>query len=98
LRVLGVVPARYGSTRFPGKALALLGGRPLVAHVIANARTAERLDRVIVATDDERIVQAARDAGAEAVMTPPGLPSGSDRVAHVLDRLARAGESYDAVF
>jgi 3-deoxy-manno-octulosonate cytidylyltransferase (CMP-KDO synthetase) len=96
LRVLGVVPARYGSTRFPGKALALLGGRPLVAHVIANARTAERLDRVIVATDDERIVQAARDAGAEAVMTPPGLPSGSDRVAHVLDRLARAGETYDA--
>jgi 3-deoxy-manno-octulosonate cytidylyltransferase (CMP-KDO synthetase) len=93
LRVLGVIPARYGSTRFPGKALALLGGRPLVAHVIENALRARRLDRVLVATDDERIARAAREAGAEAVMTPPELPSGSDRVAHVIETFARAGET-----
>lgn len=97
MRVLGVVPARYGSTRFPGKALALLGGRPLVAHVIENAHAARRLDRLVVATDDERIAGAARAAGAEAIMTPAELPSGSDRVAHVARSLAGAGEIHDVV-
>jgi len=95
VRVLGVIPARYGSTRFPGKALAPLGGRPLVAHVIGNARRAERLDRVLVATDDPRIVAVAREAGVEGFLTPPELPSGSDRVAHVVEQLAWAGEPCD---
>ena len=75
--VLGVIPARYGSTRFPGKPLAALRGRPLVAHVVDNARRAKRLDRVVVATDDERIAAAVREVGAEARLTPADLPSGS---------------------
>lgn len=84
MRVLGVIPARYGSTRFPGKALAELSGRPLIAHVIDRAREAEAIDRVLVATDDARIARVAEQAGVEARMTPVGLSSGSDRVAHVL--------------
>lgn len=95
MAVLGVIPARYGSTRFPGKALADLGGKPLLAHVVARAREARRIGRLVVATDDERIAAAAREAGAEAMLTPAGLPSGSDRVAYVVDRLAP--ESFDTV-
>lgn len=94
MRVLGVIPARYGSTRFPGKPLASLRGRPLVAHVVDNARRATRLDRVVVATDDERIVRAVEAAGAEARLTPADLPSGSDRAAWTARELA--GEGYAA--
>ena len=81
MRILGVIPSRYGSTRFPGKSLHPLCGRPLVAWVVDAAKRAKRLDDVIVATDDERIAEAARAAGATAVMTPSDLPSGTDRVA-----------------
>jgi len=80
-RALGVIPARYSSTRFPGKILASLGGRPLVEHVWRRAVRAERLDRVLIATDDERIASACRGFGAEVVMTSPEHPSGTDRVA-----------------
>jgi len=92
VRVLGVIPARYGSTRFPGKALADLAGKPLLAHVIDRVREAGAIDRVLVATDDDRIARVAEQAGVEARMTPSDLPSGSDRVAHVL-----AGEGEDGV-
>lgn len=81
MRILGVIPSRYGSTRFPGKPLHPLCGRPLVAWVVDAAKRARRLDGVIVATDDGRIAAAAAAAGATAVMTPPDLPSGTDRVA-----------------
>ena len=91
MRVLGVIPARYGSTRFPGKALAELSGRPLIAHVIDRAREAQAIDRVLVATDDPRIARAAEQAGVEARMTPADLPSGSDRVAHVLEDPGESG-------
>lgn len=94
MRILGVIPARYGSTRFPGKALAELSGKPLVLHVVDRAREAGCLDRLVVATDDERIAEAARGAGAEAMMTPGDLPSGSDRAAWVEKSL---GEPFDAV-
>lgn len=78
--VLGVIPARYGSTRFPGKALARVNGKPLVQCVWERAREAKRLQRLLIATDDSRILEAARKFGAEAVMTSPELPSGTDRV------------------
>jgi 3-deoxy-manno-octulosonate cytidylyltransferase (CMP-KDO synthetase) len=78
--ILGVIPARYGSTRFPGKALARLRGQTLIQRVWDRAKTAKRLDRLIVATDDERIREAVRSFGGEAVMTSAGLPSGTDRV------------------
>ena len=86
-RVVGVIPSRWGSTRFPGKSLALIGGRPLLAWVVDRARLARRLDEVLVATDDERIAAAARACGATAVMTNPGHPSGTDRIAEAIQNV-----------
>ena len=71
LQIVGLIPARYASVRFPAKALALLAGKPMVVHVLEAARSARRLDRVAVATDDDRIAQAVEAAGGEAVMTSP---------------------------
>ncbi len=82
-RVVAAIPARWGSTRFPGKALAELDGAPMIAHVVRRARAAATVDHVIVATDDERVAAAARDAGAESVMTGE-QPSGTDRIAAAL--------------
>lgn len=78
--VLAVIPARYGSTRLAGKALADLGGAPMVVRVWERVRRAEGIDRVLVATDDERIASAVRSRGGEAVMTGEHA-SGTDRVA-----------------
>lgn len=92
MRVLGVIPARYASSRFPGKALADLQGKPLIQHVYERARQAKTLDDLVVATDDRRILQAVMSFGGQGVMTSPGCPSGTDRVAEV----AR-DEDYDLV-
>lgn len=80
LKVFGVIPARYGSTRFPGKPLVSLQGRPLIQWVIDGARTSQKLSEIIVATDHEEIAQAVADVGCKFVMTDPQLPSGSDRI------------------
>lgn len=80
-RVLAVIPARFGATRFPGKPLELLWGKPMIQHVWEHCRAAKSVDHVIVATDDERIATACKSFGAESVMTDPALPSGTDRVA-----------------
>ena len=77
-----VIPARMGSSRLPGKPLIAIAGRPLIAHVVARARESAA-ERVIVASDDERVLDAARQAGAEARWTPADLPSGTDRIAAV---------------
>lgn len=84
LRAVGVIPARYGSTRLPGKSLISICGKPLVVRVVERARLCAALDRVIVATDDARIVEAVEAAGGEAVMTRADHPSGTDRVAEVI--------------
>lgn len=81
MRTVGVIPARWGSTRFPGKSLHPICGRPLVVWVAEAVRRAPGLDEVIVATDDARIAAAVRDTGVSVVMTHPDLPSGTDRVA-----------------
>jgi 3-deoxy-manno-octulosonate cytidylyltransferase (CMP-KDO synthetase) len=81
--VLGVIPARYGASRFPGKPLAPLWGKPLVQHVWERARSIIGMDRIVIATDDERIVAAGRGFGADVAMTPVDCPSGTDRVARV---------------
>jgi 3-deoxy-manno-octulosonate cytidylyltransferase (CMP-KDO synthetase) len=81
MRTVGVIPARWGSTRFPGKSLHPICGRPLVVWVAEAVRRAAGLDEVIVATDDARIAAAVRDTGVSVVMTHPDLPSGTDRVA-----------------
>ncbi|MCM8794688.1 MAG: 3-deoxy-manno-octulosonate cytidylyltransferase [Candidatus Omnitrophica bacterium] len=78
--VLGVIPARYGSTRLKAKALVKLGGKPMIFHVWDRARKARKLNRLCVATDHEEISSVVREFGAEAVMTSPELPSGTDRV------------------
>jgi 3-deoxy-manno-octulosonate cytidylyltransferase (CMP-KDO synthetase) len=78
-----VIPARFASTRFPGKPIAELWGKPLVQHVYERARQARLASRVIIATDDTRIATIARGFGAEVAMTRPDHPSGTDRVAEV---------------
>jgi len=82
-----VIPARYGSTRFPGKPLAQLWGKPIIQHVYERARQSRLCRRAIIATDDERIASAARRFGAEVTMTRPDHPSGTDRVAEIAARL-----------
>ncbi len=86
--VIAAIPARWGSSRFPGKPLASLAGEPMIAHVVRRALAARSIGSVVVATDDERIAAAARSAGAEAVLTGEH-PSGSDRVAAAV--LTRGG-------
>jgi len=83
LRALGVIPARYASTRFRGKPLAPLGDGTMIGQVWRRACAARRLTEVVIATDDERIAEHARELGAGVRMTSPGHPSGSDRVAEV---------------
>ncbi|HEV2297596.1 MAG TPA: 3-deoxy-manno-octulosonate cytidylyltransferase [Candidatus Acidoferrales bacterium] len=78
-----VIPARYGSSRFPGKPLASIAGRPMIQHVVERARQARRVSRVIVATDDERTRAAVTSFGGEAVMTRHDHRSGTERIAEV---------------
>lgn len=87
MKIVGVIPARHGSTRFPGKPLFEINGKPLLQWVIEGCRQSRRLSSVIVATDNDRITELARRCGVEAVMTDSELPSGTDRVwAAVKDR------------
>lgn len=83
MRAVAVIPARYGAVRFPGKPLAYETGKYLVQHVYEQARQATTVERVIVATDDERIAEAVRGFGGEVAMTRPHHFSGTDRVAEV---------------
>ncbi len=80
MKAVGIIPARYGSTRFPGKPLALINGRPLLSWVIDGALTSKKLSEVAVATDDERIAELARQAGVRSLMTDLDLPTGTDRI------------------
>ena len=86
-KAVGIIPARWGSTRFPGKALQLIGGKPLLRHVWERCRRAKKLDRLIIATDDFRIAEAAFEWGAEVAMTSPKHASGTDRIAEVAAKL-----------
>jgi len=81
--VIAVIPARYGSTRLPAKALADIGGVPMIVRVWRQVKMARSVERVIVATDDERIAAPVRAAGGEAIMTSPAHQSGTDRIAEV---------------
>ena len=87
---VAIIPARYNSTRLPGKALASIGGRPMVCHVAERTRRARGLERVIVATDDMRIADAVRAAGGEVALTRSDHPSGTDRLAEVARELDAA--------
>lgn len=82
-KVLAVIPARYASSRFPGKPLASVAGRPMIQHVLERVREADSISRVVVATDDARIQKAVEGFGGEAIMTRSDHRSGTDRVAEV---------------
>ena len=83
MKVLCVIPARYASTRLPGKPLSLIAGKPMIQHVYERACQAQRPDEVVVATDNELVEQAVTAFGGKAMMTSPDHPSGTDRLAEV---------------
>ena len=92
MKTLAVIPARYSSTRLPSKPLVEIAGVPLVLRVLNNVRSCPSVDRVIVATDDERIAEVVARGGGEALMTPSELPSGGDRVAYAAKRIENSEE------
>ncbi len=89
--IVGVIPARWGSSRLPGKPLAPIGGRPMIEHVYRRALRARRLSSVVVATDDERVREAVLSFGGEVAMTRGDHRSGTDRIGELLDGLGAAG-------
>lgn len=92
MKVAGVIPARFGSTRFPGKPLALICGKPLLQWVIEGCQKSSQLSELLVATDDERIALLSRSLGVQPVMTDSDLASGTDRVFAAIQ-----GGSWDAI-
>ncbi len=87
---VGIIPARFASTRFPGKPLHLIAGKPLLQHVWEQSRRARQLDSVIIATDDMRIAEAAFGWGAEVSLTKSNHASGTDRIAEVARKMPDA--------
>jgi 3-deoxy-manno-octulosonate cytidylyltransferase (CMP-KDO synthetase) len=85
VKIIGIIPARFASTRFPGKPLALIAGKPLIQHVVEQCQLAKSLSEIIVATDDTRIFEVAQNF-CHTEMTLPDHPSGSDRIAEVAER------------
>ncbi len=83
-KIIGIIPARYGSTRFPGKPLVSILGKTLLQRTYENAKLASSLHTVIVATDDQRIFDHVKSFGGQVVMTAVACPTGTDRVAEVL--------------
>lgn len=87
MRTVAIIPVRFGSTRFPGKPLALISGRPMVEHVYRRASACGELSDVVVATDDERIFSCVKDFDGKAVMTRSSHASGTDRIAEAAEIL-----------
>jgi 3-deoxy-manno-octulosonate cytidylyltransferase (CMP-KDO synthetase) len=87
MNVIGVIPARYSSTRFSGKVLADLAGKPMLQHVWERAKESRILDDLLIACDDERVAQLASEFGAKAVMTARAHASGTDRISEVVNPL-----------
>ncbi len=94
MKILGIIPARFASTRFPGKPLAMIGDKSMIERVYYQAKLAKGLDAVIIATDDERIAEHVRGFGAKVVMTSPNHLSGTDRCA---EAVLKYGHGWDAV-
>jgi 3-deoxy-manno-octulosonate cytidylyltransferase (CMP-KDO synthetase) len=95
MNIIGIIPARYASTRFPGKPLVAINGKPMIQHVYEKSKSV--LSHVVVATDDVRIEQAVRDFGGEVVMTSELHKSGTDRCAEVLQTLENKNIACDVV-
>ena len=87
MKATAIIPARYGSTRFPGKPLALINGFPMIQHVCQRVANATMVDRVIVATDDERVAAVVDSFGGEVMLTRADHPTGTDRLAEVAEKI-----------
>lgn len=83
LKVIGVIPARFGSTRFPGKPLALINGKPMIQHVYEQVSKSKFIDQIVIATDNENIIKTVEGFGGQAVMTREDHETGSDRISEV---------------
>lgn len=88
--IIGILPARWGSTRFPGKPLHLIAGKPLIQHVWDRCKLATKLSEIFIATDDDRIAQTVENFGGKAVMTSPNHPTGTDRLAEAIQLIPHA--------
>ncbi len=88
LKIIGIIPSRYASTRLPAKSLADICGKPMVQHVYERAKQSHLLTDVVVATDDERIEKAVKQFGGNVVMTPAAIQSGSDRIAYAAQSIS----------
>ncbi|RPI66263.1 MAG: 3-deoxy-manno-octulosonate cytidylyltransferase, partial [Ignavibacteriales bacterium] len=81
--IIGIIPARLASTRLLGKPLADIGGKPMIRHTYESALKSRLLDKIIIAVDDEKVFSVVKNFGAEAVLTPREIATGSDRIAFV---------------
>ena len=97
MKVLGIIPARYASTRFPGKPLALINGKPMIQCVYEGVKEISVLSDIVVATDDERIEECVKSFGGNVIMTQTTHRSGTDRCGEVVERYAKEGKNYDVV-
>jgi len=88
--IVGIIPARFASTRLMGKPLADIGGKPMIQHTWQSAKKSKLLDKVVIAVDDEKVFQVAKDFGAEVYMTPKEVASGSVRIAIITDKIEDA--------
>lgn len=96
MKAIGIIPARYGSSRFPGKPLALIAGKPMIAWVYENASRAKKLNDLLVATDDERILEVVSSFGGKAIMTSSKHSTGTERVYEAASKTLY-GASFDDV-
>lgn len=85
--IIGIIPARFASTRLMGKPLADIGGKPMIQHTYNSAKKSKLLDKVVIAVDDAKVYQVAKEFGAEVYMTPQKCASGSDRIALVTEKI-----------
>ncbi|MGB9712533.1 MAG: 3-deoxy-manno-octulosonate cytidylyltransferase [Dissulfurimicrobium sp.] len=92
MKIVAIIPARFKSTRLPGKPLADIGGRPMILHVYTRAVCIPDMDQVVVATDDRRISECIKEAGGNAVLTDPTLLSGTDRITEAARALGLSDE------
>ena len=97
MNILGIIPARYASSRFPGKPLTMINGKPMIRRVYEQAKKADSLSEVIVATDDDRIKKAVLEFDGNVIMTSTEHKSGTERCREVLEKSKSAGKNYDVI-
>ena len=97
MKILGIIPARYNSTRFPGKPLVNINGKPMIEYVWTGVHGTNLVDRILVATEDKRIMEAVASFGGDAVMTSKLHKSGTDRCGEAIQKLGEDIENYDVI-